>query len=301
MKMRRSTVVTLLVAVLLLGIVLTACNSATPTPTPTPEPTPVPTATPVPAHDQAMGNPGMGGHGPGQGAGGPRGRGADTGMRDRHMAPVPEEYAGLTSPVPADEASLQRGEEIYTTYCASCHGDGGMGDGPAGTALNPPPAPIAHTSQMLGDDYLFWRISEGGIPFDTAMPSYKDILDEQARWDVINYIRALGSGQVQPRQAVGGAMFDPQAEAQKHADMLAQAVEQGVITQEEADLFAAVHDKLDQYRQQHMEELRNQAGTGADMLDTMLSALVEQGTITQEEADAFKAIHQRLVDAGLMQ
>jgi hypothetical protein len=34
---------------------------------------------------------------------------------------------------------------------------------------------------MMGDDHLFWRISEGGVPFNTAMPAWKDTLDEQAR------------------------------------------------------------------------------------------------------------------------
>ena len=68
-----------------------------------------------------------------------------------------------------------------------------MGDGPTASALDPAPAAIAHTSQMSGDDYLFWRISEGGVPFETAMPVFK-ALEEQDRWDVIDYIRALGKG-----------------------------------------------------------------------------------------------------------
>jgi mono/diheme cytochrome c family protein len=83
------------------------------------------------------------------------------GMMGRHHAQIPEEYAGLSNPTPADDESLARGAAIYAEQCASCHGDGGMGDGPAGEALDPQPAAIAHTSQMMGDDYLFWRISEG--------------------------------------------------------------------------------------------------------------------------------------------
>ncbi len=281
-------------AVVVLGMVLVACNTTSPVSeqevTPTPSPSPQ-------QNMPGRGGPGMG---PGRMGGGMQGMGAATGMRDRHKAPVPPEYAGLTNPVPADEASLQRGEEVYTTYCASCHGDGGMGDGPAGTALNPPPAPVAHSSQMLSDAYLFWRISEGGAPFGTAMPAYKDVLDEQARWDVINYIRALGSGEVHPQHHMGGRAYNPAEEAARHKEMLATAVQQGIITQEEANLFAAVHDKLEAYRQQHMEALRQQSGGDADMMDLILSALVEQGSITQEEADAFKDIHNRLVDAGLM-
>lgn len=127
--------------------------------------------------------------GPGPG----RGMGPGSGMMARHQATVPPDYAGVTNPVPATEESLARGEETYSAYCETCHGAGGLGNGPAGENLDPAPAPIAHTSQMLGDDYLYWRISEGGAmePFNSAMPAWKETLDEQERWDVINYIRAL--------------------------------------------------------------------------------------------------------------
>jgi mono/diheme cytochrome c family protein len=94
----------------------------------------------------------------------------DDGMMARHHAEIPAEYAGLANPVPADEASLERGARLYATNCASCHGEGGMGDGPAASALDPAPAPVAHSSQMMADDYLFWRLSEGGTPFNTSMP-----------------------------------------------------------------------------------------------------------------------------------
>ena len=84
------------------------------------------------------------------------------GMHHAHHAEIPDEYAGLSNPVAADDASIQRGGEIFAASCAVCHGDGGMGDGPAAASLDPPVMPIAHTSQMLSDAYLFWRISEGG-------------------------------------------------------------------------------------------------------------------------------------------
>ena len=246
-------------------------------------------------HGQGQGQ-GMGhGHG-GQGMGGP-----PAGMRERHQAPIPAEYQGKTNPIPADEASLARGEEIYAQQCATCHGDGGMGDGPAGQGLDPAPAPVAHSSQMLSDSYLFWRINEGGIEFQTAMIPYKNILSEDEIWDVINYIRALGAGQVQPRQNVGGQAVDPNAEAQMHADMLAAGVEQGIITQEEADLFSQVHDKLDDYKESHMDELRSFMGSPEDMQKAMIDGLVQSGEITQEEADLFTSVHDRLVEAGIMQ
>ena len=225
--------------------------------------------------------------------------GMRSGMMDRHHATIPEPYASLVSPVPSDEASIERGATIFTTNCATCHGDGGMGDGPAGTALDPSPAAVAHTSQVMGDGYLFWRISEGGVPFDTAMPVWKDTLDEAARWDVINYVRALGKGQVTPRRGAGGAAFDPLAEATQRAEILKQAVGQAVVTQAEADTFEAVHGALDTYLAAN-PDARN-AGNAGNRQARMLAALVEAGTITQAQADTFSTVHDRLLESGLMQ
>ena len=230
----------------------------------------------------------------------PMGMGGGNGMMERHHATIPAEYADATNPMPDDSDSLTRGAAIYATNCASCHGDGGMGDGAAGAALDPAPAAVAHTSQMMSDAYLFWRVSEGGVPFQSAMPIWKETLDEQARWDVINYIRALGAGTVAPAQGSGGEAYDPEAQAALQAEMLAKAVEQKVITQEEADLFALVHNAVDDYRAAH-PEVTNQYADATARENAILAALVEAGTITQAQADAFNDIHDRLGVVGLMQ
>jgi mono/diheme cytochrome c family protein len=179
-------------------------------------------------------------------------------MMQFHHAQIPDAYAGLTNPVAADADSLARGEKMYVALCASCHGDTGMGEGPAGQTLNPPASPIAHTSQMLSDAYLFWRITEGGTSFETAMPAWGDALDENLRWDVINYTRSLGAdgqrgmgrgmGRGQGQQGRGqgkrrGAGMD---EAAHHAEMLAQGIDMGLITEEDAELFLRVHAVLDE-------------------------------------------------------
>lgn len=229
------------------------------------------------------------------------GMGAGGGMMARHHTPIPEEYAGMANPVTADEASLVRGGDTYATHCAVCHGDGGMGDGPGSAGLDPAPAPIAHTSQMLGDDYQYWRVSEGGAmpPFNSAMISWKDVLDEGARWDVINYVQALGSGEVMPGEHMGGAAFDPELQAANQAEMLANGVEQGVITEEEAAVFAEAHVKVDE----QMAQMRADGASAGmdDLMPEILTALVASGALSQEQADTFLSVHDRLGEAGLMQ
>ena len=176
-----------------------------------------------------------------------------------------------------------------------------MGDGPAGQQLDPAPAPVAHTSRMLGDDYLFWRISEGGghDPFSSAMPRWQDLLSDTDRWDVINYIRALGSGRDMPgRGPKMGEAFDPAAEALRHEQMAVEGVQQGVLSQEEADTFVAVHAQLDQLME---TESSSMSGTMATMQQEMLAQLVDGGVIPQTEADMFTEAHDKLLEAGLMQ
>ena len=43
---------------------------------------------------------------------------------------------------PNKRASAERGKELFSEYCASCHGVSGKGDGPAASALKIPPADL---------------------------------------------------------------------------------------------------------------------------------------------------------------
>ena len=217
-------------------------------------------------------------------------------MRTAHHAAIPEAYASLSNPVPADMDSLERGAAIFASSCAVCHGDGGMGDGPGALNLDPAVSAIAHTSQMLSDAYLFWRVSEGGQgdPLQSAMPAWKETHDEQARWDVINYVQALGRGAVAPRHNMGGVAFDPAVEQQNRMEMLAEAMDAGLIQQAEAGAFDLVHTALDALMVE--TGLRMQGNN----LPALLTILVERAAISQEQADTFADVHDQLIAAGLM-
>jgi mono/diheme cytochrome c family protein len=212
-------------------------------------------------------------------------------MHARHMANISQEYAGKRNPILAeDEESLANGKELFEQHCASCHGLEGLGDGPAGASLDPPASPVAHTSRMMGDDYLLWRISEGGLgaPFNSAMPAWKDILNEQAHWEVISYLRVLSRGELEP----GSWGEDAQRE-----ERLADAVDRGVITEVEAQVFDSVHGSLDVYA---AEQSGGFTGRMEDVQAQLLAELVASGVLTQEQVDKFNDIHDRLLEAGLM-
>jgi high-affinity iron transporter len=93
--------------------------------------------------------------------------------------------------LPRRPADLAEGRAIYTATCASCHGAGGLGDGPGGATLNPKPAAIGSPVQMRGvTPALMYRILSVGIA-GTPMAGYAGSLTAEQRWNVIAYVNSL--------------------------------------------------------------------------------------------------------------
>lgn len=104
---------------------------------------------------------------------------------------IPAEYAGKTNPLGSDAATA--GKATYDVQCASCHGESGKGDGPAGKALTPPAANLVESNAKYGDDYLYYRIAEGGAmdPYNSSMPSFKNVLSEEEIWQVVAFVNTF--------------------------------------------------------------------------------------------------------------
>jgi mono/diheme cytochrome c family protein len=49
----------------------------------------------------------------------------------------------IAAAAPAATASLEAGAKVFKTFCQTCHGPTGKGDGPTAAALNPKPADLA--------------------------------------------------------------------------------------------------------------------------------------------------------------
>ncbi len=94
----------------------------------------------------------------------------------------------IENPVKGDEGAIKEGKILFKQMCSICHGDKGKGDGIAGAALTPKPTNFT-TEKMQGqtDGAIYWKMTEGRAP----MAAYKDILKEEQRWQLVNYIRTL--------------------------------------------------------------------------------------------------------------
>jgi mono/diheme cytochrome c family protein len=97
-----------------------------------------------------------------------------------------DSMANIPNPTAPTAASLANGHKYFAINCEVCHGEKGLGDGPAtkygmiGINLT------ADITKARTDGYIFGMIRNGR----GAMPSYNRI-EEMDRWDVVNYVRAL--------------------------------------------------------------------------------------------------------------
>jgi mono/diheme cytochrome c family protein len=93
--------------------------------------------------------------------------------------------------------SAAEGKKLYATYCSSCHGDTGKGDGPAAMSL--PAKPADHTSgktmNALSDKFLVDIISKGGTAVGKSafMPGWGGQLQEKQVRDIVAYVRSIAN------------------------------------------------------------------------------------------------------------
>ena len=73
--------------------------------------------------------------------------------------------------VPVKQTSAASGKEMYTTYCAVCHGTDGKGGGPAPSALKTPPTDLTLLSKNNGGKYPGLKVS-AAIRGESNVPAH---------------------------------------------------------------------------------------------------------------------------------
>lgn len=157
-------------------------------------------------------------------------------------AHVPSEWMDMPNPYPADQAAIDRGQDIYLRYCIGCHGPVGDGRGPGGELIiernrdliaraqeQPglesdfaPEAPPFNFTYLRENWINRNRTPIGGMIYyqvmngitGTSMPAFKHELESARIWDVANYLAVnfvghYGVGGLEPGPRAIPASYEP--------------------------------------------------------------------------------------------
>jgi len=101
--------------------------------------------------------------------------------------------------VPIKSTSPVSGREMYTAYCAVCHGIDGKGGGPAASALKVPPTDLTLLSKNNGGKYPALKVSSS-IRNESDLPAHGS--KEMPVWGTLFWGMSSGhEGKVQQRVA----------------------------------------------------------------------------------------------------
>ncbi|MDY7092925.1 MAG: cytochrome c [Acidobacteriota bacterium] len=94
-----------------------------------------------------------------------------------------------------DEAQMLRGRERYQIFCAPCHGDTGIGDGPTARRAAQlaegtwtPPSDLTAAATLARPEGELFDIITHGV---RTMPAYGAQIPVADRWAIVAYLRAL--------------------------------------------------------------------------------------------------------------
>jgi mono/diheme cytochrome c family protein len=95
----------------------------------------------------------------------------------------------LKNPVAPSAAALAEGKQIYRQHCENCHGESGDGRGEKAPELSTAPTDFTDSQKMdsVTDGEFYWQITKGRQP----MPAFEDKLNDEQRWDSVDYIRTF--------------------------------------------------------------------------------------------------------------
>jgi len=109
--------------------------------------------------------------------------------------PASSDTSGIaeSTDAPPRDSGGASGSAVFAANCATCHGEQGVGDGPAATGLEPPPADLTDGTWTTGDGSLqaVTNTIEHGSP-GTAMIGWKGTLTDAEIAAAAAYIKELG-------------------------------------------------------------------------------------------------------------
>ncbi len=113
------------------------------------------------------------------------------GLAALHQTPwqVPQAEKLRKNPISVSAANYNAAKPLYDEYCSNCHGDAGKGDGSDAMMYDPAPSDLTDSAHInkLSDGEIFYQITQGRKP----MPSFRNKLTEEQRWQLVILVRSL--------------------------------------------------------------------------------------------------------------
>jgi mono/diheme cytochrome c family protein len=107
-------------------------------------------------------------------------------LQERWEAPAAAD--SLYNPFLIEPLTLPQAQEVYTLYCASCHGKKGEANGPDTDKLAV--KMLSFQDERVRNQSpgaLYWKITEGR----GEMPSFKGKISEEQKWQLVEYVTDL--------------------------------------------------------------------------------------------------------------
>ena len=102
---------------------------------------------------------------------------------------LPAGAANEKSPLTASPDVHNKGESLYKSNCAGCHGPRGLGDGPNVDKKDRKQRPANLTLSRNPEGVMFYKIWNGRK--DPDMPAFKSRMTKDEVWAVVAYVISL--------------------------------------------------------------------------------------------------------------
>ncbi len=103
------------------------------------------------------------------------------------------DISGVKNPWVSSDDMIAHGHDVFSQNCAVCHGEKGLGDGPAGKALNARNF-VEGKWKAGGDRVSLFKTLQNGLA-GTPMVGFPQ-LPPQDRWSVIHFIRSITNNKI---------------------------------------------------------------------------------------------------------
>jgi len=101
--------------------------------------------------------------------------------------------AASKKPSAAAPSSKQSPAATYHSFCASCHGDSGKGNGPGAVAFNPAPTDFTDCAKMKmrSDEFLYEVVAKGGSAegLSRSMPGWSEAFTGSQIHGLVEYLK----------------------------------------------------------------------------------------------------------------